>query len=110
MFKLAKIDFRRFFAVCLISVVLFFGSAIAIGHRDIAFAEVLERDAVGITGEKPLNDTEYESAKANRNRLQAELSKQAEAEAEVRTNSESVAEKLNLDEIVTPSTDGVLNK
>ena len=110
MFILSKVDFRRLLAVCLISVVLFFGSAIAIGHQDTAFAEVLERDAVGITGEKPLNDTEYESAKANRNRLQAELSQQAEAEAKVKTNSESVAEKLNLDEIKTPSIDNVLDK
>ncbi len=110
MFILSKVDFRRLLAACLISVVLFIGSAIAIGHQDTAFAEVLERDTVGITEEKALSDTEYESAKANRNRLQAELSQQAEAEAKTKTNSESAAEKLNLGEIKTPSTDGVLNK
>ena len=108
MFILSKVDFRRLLAICLISVVLFIGSAIAIGHQDTAFAEVLERNAVGIK-EKPLSDTEYESAKANRNRLQAELSEQAEAEAKVKTNSESVAEKLNLNEIKTPSIDDVLD-
>lgn len=108
MFILSKVDFRRLLTVCLISLVLFIGSAIAIGHQDTAFAEVLERNAVGIK-EKPLSDTEYESAKANRNRLQAELSEQAEAEAKVKTNSESVAEKLNLNEIKTPSIDDVLD-
>ncbi len=105
MFIFAKIDFRHLFAVCLISVVLFIGSAIAVDRQNTAFAEVLERDTVGITGDKPLSDTEYESAKANRNRLQAELSQQAESKAEAKTNSESVAEKLNLDEIKTPSID-----
>ncbi len=109
MFILAKIDFRRLLSVCLISVVLFIGSAIALGHQDTAFAEVLERDAVGISGNNVLNDTEYESAKANRNRLQAELSQQAEAEAEAKADSESIAEKLNLDEIKTPSIDDVLD-
>ncbi|WP_319419640.1 hypothetical protein [Pleurocapsa sp. FMAR1] len=109
MFILSKVDFRRLLAVCLISLVLFLGSASAVERQNTAFAEVLERDTVGIPEEKPLSGTEYESAKANRNRLQAELSQQAEAEAEAKTNSESVAEKLNLNEIKTPSIDGVDN-
>ena len=91
--------------MCLVSVVLFIGSAIAIGHQDIAFAEVIEAesDAVVVSPRKPLSDTEYESAKANRNQVQAELLKRAEDKAEAKAESESVAEKLNLNEIVSPT-------
>lgn len=105
MFILPKVNFRRFFIVCLVSAVLFIGSTSAIGHQDIAFAEVIEaeRDAVVISPRKPLSDTEYESAKASRNQVQAELSKKAEDEAKAKAESESVAEKLNLNEIVSPT-------
>ncbi len=48
MFILTKIAFRRLLSVCLISVVLFIGSAIALDHQNTAFAEVSERDTVGI--------------------------------------------------------------
>lgn len=105
MFTLSKIGFRRLLAICLISTMLFFSSAIAIPHHDVAVAEVLKRDATGISENEPLNDVEYESAKASRSRQQAELSKQASAEAEAKAESESVAEKLNLDEITPPGID-----
>ena len=98
MLLFSKINLRRIFAVCLVLVTLFAGSAIGIGYQEQAFAEVLERDTLGISGEKALSDEEYESAKANRNQLQAELSKQTDEE----NDSKSVAEKLNLDEIVPP--------
>lgn len=95
----SNINLRRICAICLISVTLFIGSMMAIGHQDQAFAEVLKRDALGVSGdEKPIDDAEYESLKANRNQLQAERSKLADDEA----SSESAKEKLNLDEIAPP--------
>ena len=99
MSKLLKIDFRRVLTVCLVSALLFLGSAIAFPQNDFAIAEVLKRDTVGISGDEILDEGEYESAKASRNREQAERSKKAEVKAEAKTDSESVAEKLNLDEI-----------
>ncbi len=102
----SKINLRRIFAVCLVLVTLFIGSALGMGHQEQALAdEVLQQQPVGISGKNALNDAEYESAKANRNQLQAELSKQADDE----NNSESVAEKLNLDEIVPPVVKNTLN-
>jgi hypothetical protein len=101
----SKINLRRICAICLISVTLFMGSVIGIGHQDQAFAEVLKRNALGVSGEEqPLNDAEYESAKARRSQLQAERSKQAKEEAD----SESVPEKLNLGEITPPAIENAL--
>jgi cell division protein FtsB len=91
----SKINLRRIFAICLISITLFIGSAISIGHQNQAYAEVIKPD----TQEKPLRGDEYESIKANRNRLQAERSKLADDE----NDSEDVKEKLNLDEITPPA-------
>ena len=99
----SKIKFQQFLAVCLISFTVFFGSAWGIGQGDRALAEVQIRDTVNIPEQNSLSEAEYESAKANRNRLQAEMSRKAEAKADAEANSKSVAEKLNLDEIVDPS-------
>ena len=101
---ISKIKFRQILTVGLISIIVFFGSAIGIDSGDRALAEVVNRetDAVVISDPKPLKDAEYESAKANRNQIQAEMSKKAEAKAEVKADSESVSEKLNLGEIGSP--------
>lgn len=96
---------RRIVTIGLISLIVFFGSALGIGHSDRVLAEVLKRDAVGIAEESPLNDAEYQSAKANRNAIQAERSKQAEEDVE----DKSIAEKLNLDEITPPAIEDALN-
>ncbi|MGF1589943.1 MAG: hypothetical protein ACFCU7_11995 [Pleurocapsa sp.] len=107
MFLFSKIDLRRILATCLVLVTFLIGSAIAIGPQNQAFAEVLKQDTPpGISGETVLSDVEYESAKANRNQLQAELSKQADDE----DDSKSVAEKLNLDEIVPPAVKNTLDE
>ncbi len=101
----SNINLRRICAICLISVTLFIGSAIGIGHQDQAFAEVLKRNALGVSGdEKPIDEAAYESLKANRNQLQAERSKLADDEA----SSESAKEKLNLDEIAPPKLKNIL--
>ncbi len=102
---LSKIQFRRIVTIGLISLTVFFGSVLGIGHSDRVLAEVLRRDAVGITEESSLSDAEYESAKANRNQLQAERSKQAEKDVE----DKSVADKLNLDEIAPPAVEDALD-
>ena len=105
----SKIKFRRVLAICLISVTVFFGSAFGIGQSDRALAEVVKRDEAVISESKPLDDAEYESAKANRNQIQAQMSKKAENEAKTKADSESVSEKLNLDEITSPATNDALN-
>lgn len=102
---LSKIHLRRLFAIGLISITLFFGSAWGI-HSNNALAEVLKRDNVGISEDNVVvDDAEYESAKISRNRKQAERSKQAEKDLE----SESVSDKLNLDEIISPGVKDGLN-
>lgn len=95
---LSKTQLRRIITIGLISITVFFGSFLGIGHSDRVLAEVLKRDAVGITEEGSLSEAEYESAKANRNQIQAERSKQA---AENLDNKKA-ADKLNLEEIVVP--------
>jgi hypothetical protein len=94
MFLQLTVNFRRILAIGLIFLTLFLGTAVA---SDRALAEVSQSE-VDIPGEV-MDDTEYESAKANRRELQAELSKQA---AEANSNPESASEKLNLDEITPP--------
>ena len=101
---LSKTGLRRFFAIGLISITLFFGSAWGFSS-DRALAEVLKRDAVGISEDKIASDTEYESAKIGRNQKQAERSKQAEEDL----NDESVSDKLNLDEILPPAVEDALD-
>lgn len=97
-------NFRRILAIGLISLTLFLGSGV---RSDRAWAEVSQPEPVGISEQGTLNDSEYESAKANRRELQAELSKQA---AKVNSDSDSVAEKLNLDEIVAQPVKDSVNK
>ena len=105
MFSISKIRLRQVLAVGLVSIIVFLGSAVGIGQGDRALAEVLNRetDAAVVSKPKPLNDAAYESTKANRNRTQAEMSKQAESKAESEADSKSVAEKLNLGEISSPT-------
>jgi uncharacterized protein YlxW (UPF0749 family) len=104
MYIFSKINLRRICAICLISLTLFITSAINIGYQNQAFAEVLKPE----TQEKPLNDAEYESAKAKRSQLQAERSKLAK-KANERTRSQDVEDKLNLDEITPPKIKDVLD-
>ncbi len=99
MLLVSKIRLRRILAIGLISITLVFGFSLGNGNSDRALAEVLKRDTVGISEDKVLNDTEYESAKISRNQEQAQRSKQAEEKAEKKAEQESIAEKLNLDEI-----------
>jgi hypothetical protein len=91
MFLQLTVNFRRILAISLIFLTLFLGTALG---SDRALAEVSQPE-VDIPGEV-MDDTEYESAKANRRELQAELSKQA---AKVNSSSDTASEKLNLDEI-----------
>lgn len=95
----SQVNLRRIFSIGLLSITLFLGSAIAFCQNDLAMAEVLKRGAVGISGETVMDETEYESAKIDRNQEQAARSEQASKENEEKLESETVAEKLNLDEI-----------
>jgi hypothetical protein len=97
---------RRIVIIGLISLLVFFSSALRIDGSDRVLAEVLKRDAVGITKESSLSEAEYESAKANRNQIQAERSKQAEKDAAA---DKSVADKLNLEEIAPPAVKDALD-
>lgn len=97
----SKTKLYQFLAVCLISFTFFFGSTWGIGQGDRALAEVQTRDTVGVAEQASLSEAEYELAKANRSQIQAERSQRAEDEAEAKANSESIVEKLNLDEIVS---------
>jgi hypothetical protein len=101
----SKTQLRRIITIGLISITVFFGSFLGIGHSDRVLAEVLKRDAVGITKESSLTDAEYESAKANRNQIQAERSKQAAEDLD----NKKTADKLNLDEIVPPAVEKALD-
>jgi hypothetical protein len=89
----SKINFRRIFSLGLLSITLFFISAIA--YPQMAFAETVNGNTPGISGETVVEESTYESAKVDRNQEQAARSRQADTEDE----SETVAEKLNLDEI-----------
>ena len=91
----SKINLRRIFSIGLLSITLFLGSAMAFFYHDIAIAEALEDNTVGISGETVMKESAYESAKEDRNQRQAARSEQADNEDE----SKSVAEKLNIDEI-----------
>lgn len=102
---LAKTQLRRIITIGLISITVFFGSVLGIGHGDRVLAEVLKRDAVGITEESSLSDAEYESAKANRNQIQAERSQQAAEDLD----NKNAADKLNLDEIAPPAIEKALD-
>lgn len=108
MFLLSKIQLRRLFAIGLISISLFFSSAWGL-NSDRALAEVLKRDAVGMTEDNVIDDAEYESAKMTRNQKQAERSLQAEARAEKQAEKESVSDKLNLDDILPPAVEDALD-
>jgi hypothetical protein len=106
MFLFSKINFRRILAICVLSISLLVGSALGISEGDRAFAEVVKSEAVGIPGEGSIDQAEYESAKENRREIQAEISK----EAEENKDSESIAEKLNLEEIVPPAIKNTVSK
>lgn len=93
---LSKINLRRIFTIGLLSITLFLGSAIASFPQNTAIAEKVEQgNTPGISGETVIKDSEYESAKLDRNQEQAARSQQAKTEDE----SETIAEKLNLGEI-----------
>lgn len=102
---LAKVQLRRIAIIGLLFITVFFGSVLGIGHSDRVLAEVLKRDAVGMTKESSLGDTEYESAKANRNQIQAARSQQAAEDLD----NKRTADKLNLDEIVPPAVEKALD-
>lgn len=102
---LSKTQLRKLVTISLIFLSVFFGFTLGIGHSDRVLAEVLKRDAVGITGESSLSDAEYESAKANRNQIQAERSQQAAEDLD----NKNAADKLNLDEIVPPAVEKALD-
>jgi uncharacterized membrane protein len=94
-FSISKSNLRRIFSIGLLSISLFLGSAIAFSSNNIAIAETAKGNTPGISGETVIDESTYESAKADRNQRQAARSQQADTEDE----SETVAEKLNIDEI-----------
>jgi hypothetical protein len=97
---LSKTNFRRILVVFLVQVTLFLGLALGSGNNTQAFATVLNREANDSLTEKPLNDAEYEAAKARRSELQAQRSKEASED----NDRENLQEKLNLNESVPSST------
>ncbi len=96
---------RRFISVCLISITLFFATAFDLNLTHSAIAKSITKDVNNLNPVEEVTDSEYETAKINRQREQAMRSKQAKAEAETEKASESIGEILNLDEITETLTD-----
>ena len=91
---------RRLVSVCLISIILFFATAFDLNFTHSAIAESITKDVTNLNSVEEVSDSEYETAKINRQREQAMRSESAEAAAEREKASESIGEKLNLDQIV----------
>ncbi len=101
MLTFLKSNLRRIAIACLLGFALLVSSALTPGNFNRARAEVLKRDAVNLPREESADrKAEYEAAKANRRAMQAQMSQ----EAEKNDDSESVSEKLNLNEPVPQST------
>ena len=90
---------RHFATISLIAVTLFFGTSFNLNLTPTARAESITRDVTNLNSVDEVSDRDYEMAKANRQREQAIRSEQAEAAAEAEAKDESIAEKLNLDQI-----------
>jgi hypothetical protein len=103
---LSKINFRQILVVFLVQITFFLGLALGSGNNTQAIAEVINRKSADFQSEQTMDDVDYESAKEKRRELQAERSKQASSD----TNDETIQEKLNLDELVSSSSDDASNK
>lgn len=90
---------RRLVSICLISVTLFFATAFDFNFTHSANAESITRDVTNLNSVETVDDSKSETAKMNRQREQAMRSKSAEAAAEREKASQSIGEKLNLDQI-----------
>ena len=95
---------RYIATVSLIVVTLFFGTSFDLNLTPAARAESITRDVTNLNSVDETSDRDYEMAKANRQREQAIRSERAETAAEAETRSESIAEKLNLDQIAETMT------
>ena len=91
---------RHFATASLIAMTLFFGTALNLNFTPVAHAESITRDVSNLNTVDKISDAEYETAKADRQKKQAMRSQEAEQAAEAEMESESLTEKLNLDEIV----------
>lgn len=106
---LPKINFRRILVVFLVQITLFLGLASDLGNNNSAFALDLNTGTNSIKSEKtttiqsgePINQAEYEDAKARRREAQARRSAKAGKKGE----NKNIEEKLNLDEL-TPDING----
>ncbi|AFZ36882.1 hypothetical protein Sta7437_3376 [Stanieria cyanosphaera PCC 7437] len=92
---LSKINFRRILVVFLVQITLFLGLALGSGNNNQAFAEVINRKAAEAQVNDQIDEAQYESAKASRREEQAKRSEQAAQD----TENETIAEKLNLEEL-----------
>ena len=95
---LFSLKLRRILAISLLSITLFFGSAVKISNSNIALAQSPTRDSVDMTDQDTPSKAEYEAEKANRRQMQAQMSKQADTENE----TANPVDKLNLKEIQVP--------
>ena len=102
MLSIFQISLRRLVSTLLIATVLFIGVGTLI-DSPVASAYSITKDVSTTDPEGSLNENDYESAKANRQRKQAMRSIEAEAEAEKIAENETIGEKLNLDEIRSDS-------
>ena len=104
-----RVYLHRTVSTLLISTILFFGIGTLINSQN-AIAASGSRDVINANMEDSLGKTEYESAKANRQRKQAMRSMEAEAKAERIIDNETIGEKLNLDEDLPESTQRFFDK
>lgn len=102
--KFSPKNIHRLLAAFLLSILFFLGMTLGGQDYNNAFADVLKRDATAIQNDSletlvdQADDNEnYEVAKAQRREAQAKRSEKATDDSK----NESVADKLNLDEITS---------
>ena len=103
MFSVFKVSLRRVVSILLITIVLFFGVGTSIDLQN-AIAASSTRDVTNANMEDSVSNTEYESAKARRQRKQALRSMAAKTKGKRAKQNETAGEKLNLDEDIPKST------
>ena len=124
MFSAFRVSLRRVLSVLLLTTILFFGIGTSVNSQpnsqpfpalrltafrsQNAIAASSTRDVTVANMEDSVSNSEYESAKARRQRKQAQRS--IAAKTKKNRNSKTIDQKLNLDEEVPESTQRVIDQ
>ena len=99
MFSALRVSLRRLLSTLLITTILFFSIGILINNQS-AIAASSTRDVTNANMEDSVSDSEYESAKARRQRKQAQRSMAAQTKAKrAKQNEKSKSTQSLLDRI-----------